>query len=236
MIVPEVSDDRLVGEYGAARGRVRALVGDIDEIAARRRVPACPAWTVADLIAHLAGLAVGYGGGQEPEGDRDGWRDGLVTGRRGSTVQDLLAEWEGAGRPMEQAIGTDPHRLWPLVYDVIAHEQDLRNALGRAGGRDGEAIRLALRLGLRITERDLVRHDLSAIRVLAGGEELGAGVEPVGLTLEASTFEAFRLLGSRRTLAEMRAAAFTGDLERYLPALVHMQLPVDSLGEVEAHD
>jgi hypothetical protein len=57
------------------------------------------------------------------------------------------------------------------------------------------------------------------------------GTDPVGLTLEASTFEAFRLLGSRRTLEEMRAAAFTGDLERYLPGLVHMALPLHSLEE-----
>jgi hypothetical protein len=30
----------------------------------------------------------------------------------------------------------------------------------------------------------------------------------------------------------MRAAAFTGDLERYLPCLVRMQLPAESLEEV----
>ena len=87
-------------------------------------------------------------------------------------------------------------------------------------------------VNLQAAERDLARHDLTAIRVFAAGEELVAGAEPVGLTLEASTFEAFRLLGSRRTSAEMRAAAFAGDLERYLPGLVHMQLPVESLQEV----
>jgi uncharacterized protein (TIGR03083 family) len=232
-IVIEGSDDqRLAGEYGAARARVRALLEDIDERAARRRVAACPAWTVADLLAHLTGLAVGYGGGRVPHGERQAWLDGLVTERRGSVVADVLDEWEDASGPMEQAIGAGPQRLWPLVYDVIAHEHDLRNALGCPGERDGTAVALGLRLGLRITERDLARHDLTAIRVLADGEELVAGPDPVGLTLEASTFEAFRLLGSRRTLAEMRAAAFTGDLERYLPGLVHMPLPVESLEEV----
>jgi uncharacterized protein (TIGR03083 family) len=237
LIVTEVADDRrLAGEYGAARARVRALLENIDEDAAQRRVPACPAWTVADLVAHLAGLAVGYGGGRGPEGDRQVWLEGLVTARRGAPVEALLEEWEGAGGPMEQAIGADPQRLWPLVYDVIAHDHDLRNALGRPGERDGEAITLGLRLGLRITARDLAQHDLPAVRVHCGGEALVAGDEPVGLTLEASTFESFRLLGSRRTLAEMREAAFTGDLERYLPGLVHMQLPVESLREVSAHD
>jgi hypothetical protein len=164
------------------------------------------------------------------------WLEELVTARRGSAVKALLEEWEGAGAQMEEAIGADPQRLWPLVYDVIAHEHDLRNALDRPRDHDGEAIGLGLRLGLRITARDLAQHGLPSVRVRTGGEELVAGGGPPGLTLEASAFEAFRLLGSRRTLAEMRAAAFMGDLERYLPGLVHMQLPIESLGEVSVHD
>ena len=233
LIVSEDSANRQLSVvYRQTRRRVRSLLEGVDSGCGQRRVPACPAWTVADLLAHLAGIAVGYGGGQVPEGDREAWLQALVTKRRGCTVEDLVNEWERTGPPMEHAIGADPSRRWPLVYDVIAHEHDLRNALGRPGDRDGDAITLGLRLGLRITERDLAQHDLLGIRVLAGGEALVVGADPVGLTLQASTFEAFRLLGSRRTLEEMRAAAFTGDLERYLPALVHMQLPVESLEEV----
>ncbi len=225
-------DQRLAVEYGKARRRVRFLLEDVEEDAGERRVPACPAWTVVDLLAHLAGLAVGYGTGPVPDGDREMWLVGLVSERRGSPVAQLLDEWDRAGPPMEQAIAAEPPRRWPLVYDVIAHEHDLRGALGRPGDRDGDAIRLGLQLGLRITERDLARHALPGIRVLADGVELVAGDDPIELTLEASTFEAFRLLGSRRTLAEMRRAAFTGDLERYLPGLVHMHLPIHSLEEV----
>jgi uncharacterized protein (TIGR03083 family) len=227
-----IAGDRLATEYRDARRRVRALLDDVEAGADQRRVPACPAWTVAELLAHLTGLAVGFGSGVAPEGDRQAWLDGLVTERSGSTVASVLEEWECAGASMEQAIVADPQRWWPLVYDVIAHEHDLRNAIGRPGDRDDDAISLGLQLGLRITERDLARHDLPGVRVLAGGGELVAGTDPVGLTLAASTFEAFRLLGSRRTLAEMRAAAFTGDLERYLTGLVHMQLPAESLEEV----
>jgi uncharacterized protein (TIGR03083 family) len=224
-------DQRLAVEYGNARRRVRSLIEDFED-AAGQQVPACPAWTVADLLAHLAGLAVGYGTGQVPERDREMWLDGFVTVRMGSSVAQLLDEWDRAGPRMEQAIAAEPSRRWPLVYDVIAHEHDLRGALDRPGDRDGDAIRLGLRLGLRITERDLARHTLPGIRVLADGVELVAGDDPIELTLEASTFEAFRLLGSRRTREEMRRAAFTGDLERYLPGLVHMHLPIHSLEEV----
>jgi hypothetical protein len=54
--------------------------------------------------------------------------------------------------------------------------------------------------------------------------------EPV-LTLTATAFETLRLLGSRRTLAEMRSADFSGDLDAMLSGIVHMDLPEVSLGE-----
>jgi uncharacterized protein (TIGR03083 family) len=169
MPADESVDERLAVAYREARQRVRSLLGDVDYGAYQRTVPACPAWTVADLLAHLAGLAVASGGGRMPTGDRQAWLDGLVTARRGSMVGEVSEEWEEAGPTMERAIATDPQHLWPLVYDVIAHEHDLRNALGRPGERDSDAITLGLLLGLRITERDLGRHGLPGIRVLAGG-------------------------------------------------------------------
>ncbi len=217
--------------YRRARRRVGALMDDLDGPVAGRPVPACPAWTVADLLAHLSGLAVGYGRGRVPEGDRQAWLDGLVADRRGRPLGAVVAEWDDAGALMEQAIAAQPARRWALVYDVIAHEYDLLGALGQPGDRKGDAVWLGLELGLRITAADLARHDLPGITVVADGVELVAGARPAGLTLVAPAFEAFRLLGSRRTRAEMEAAAFAGDLERFLPGLVHMALPEHSLGE-----
>lgn len=224
-------DERLAGEYHRSRLRMRSLVRELDPAGAQRRVPACPAWTIADLLAHLSGLAGGYGTGRVPDGDRQAWLDGFVAERSGRELGQIMAEWDGVGPLLEQEIATRPERRWPLVYDVIAHEHDLRGALGRPGARVGTTIRLGLELGLRITANDLGRYDLPALRVVAEGMNLVAGDGPPELTLEASAFEAFRLLGSRRTLAEMRAAAFAGDVDRYLPGLVHMRLPTHSLGE-----
>ncbi len=226
--------ERLVTEYRRARLRLSSLLVDVDAPTAARAVPACPAWTVADLVAHLAGLADGYGTGRVPDADRQQWLDGLVTERRGRPVADVVAEWNRAGPSMEQAIADQPGRRWPLVYDVIAHEHDLRGALGHVGDRDDAAVWLGLELGLRITTGDLARHDLPGITVVADGVELLAGDPPTGLTLRATAFEAFRLLGSRRTWEEMGSAVVTGDLDRFLPGLVHMRLPDRSLGEDSA--
>ena len=77
------------------------------------------------------------------------------------------------------------------------------------------------------------KHGLPAFRLVTDDGVHVVGEGEIGLTLEASRFEALRLLGSRRTMDQLRAAAFTGDLDRYLPGLVHMALPAEDLGERE---
>ena len=84
---------------------------------------------------------------------------------------------------------------------------------------------MALALGLRLVQGDLDKHGLPAFRLVTDDGVHVVGEGEVGLTLEASRFEALRLLGSRRTMDQLRSAAFTGDLDRYLPGLVHMALP-----------
>ena len=39
------------------------------------------------------------------------------------------------------------------------------------------------------------------------------------------------LLGSRRSLAQLRAYPWQGDLDRYLPGIAHMDLPASDLVE-----
>jgi uncharacterized protein (TIGR03083 family) len=225
-------DARLAAQYRAARERMTALVEDADD-ARGSRVPACPAWTAADLVAHVTGLAADLGAGRRPGPDVQVWVDQLVDDRRERTATDIAAEWTQVAPPFEAMVEDKPHRWWGLVYDVLVHEHDLRGALDRPGERDGEAVDVALALGLRLVEGDLDKHGLPAFRLVADDGVHVVGEGEIGLTLEASRFEAVRLLGSRRTIDQVRAADFTGDLDRYLPGLVHMALPAEDLGERE---
>ena len=61
--------------------------------------------------------------------------------------------------------------------------------------------------------------------------DLVVGEGEVQLELATEPFECLRLLGSRRTVEELRAAPFVGDLDRYLPGIVHMDVPSSSLME-----
>ena len=225
-------DARLAAQYRAARERMTALVEEGGD-AGRAPVPACPAWTAADLVAHVTGLAADLGAGRRPGPDLQVWVDQLVEDRRDRSVADVAAEWTETAPSFEAMVEDKPYRWWGLVYDVLVHEHDLRGALERPGERDGEAVDVALALGLRLVQGDLDKHGLPAFRLVTDDGVHVVGEGEFGLTLEASRFEALRLLGSRRTMDQLRAAAFTGDLERYLPGLVHMALPAEDLGERE---
>jgi len=222
---------RLADEYRAARQRTSAIAGELDDDQAALLVPACPDWTVADLLAHVTGLASDLGSGRRPEGDTQAWVDAQVADRRGRTPADIAAEWGDAAPAFEEMIAAKPHRWWGLVYDELVHEHDLRGAVGRPGERDGESVQVAVTLGMRLVEADLAKHGLPAFRLVADGTERVVGDGPPELTLEATSFEALRLLGSRRTIAQLRSADFTGDLDHYLPGLVHMDLPTVDLRE-----
>ena len=224
-------DGRLAAEYRNARVRMQELAASANGAAAERVVPACPDWTVRDLLSHVTGIAADLSAGRRPEGDTQVWVDEQVAKRRGCALAEVVAEWSEVGPAFEEMIDSRPHRLWGLTYDTVVHEHDLRGALGRPGERDGDGVDVAMQLGLRLVALDLAKHGLPAFRVVVDGRELTVGEGEPQLTLEASAFEALRLLGSRRSRFQLRAARFTGDLDRYLPGLAHMDLPTADLAE-----
>lgn len=151
--------------------------------------------------------------------------------RRERTLGEVIDEWDAAAVAFEAMIDARPDRLWGLTYDLVVHEHDLRTSLGDRSGRDTTGVALAARLGLRLVAMDLAARNLPGVRVVVGGQEYVVGDGDPAVTLTASAFEVLRVLGSRRTLAEMRTAGFEGDLEAVLGGLLHMDPPEVSLGE-----
>ena len=224
-------DACLAAEYGAARVRIQEIASSLDETDGSRRVPACPDWTVRDLLSHVTGIAADLSAGRPPDGDTQAWVDRQVDERRQRSLSEIVEEWAQVGPAFEQMIAARPRRLWGLTYDTVVHEHDLRNALGRRDARDTSGVAVAAQLGLRLVALDLAQHGRPAFRAVIDGREHVVGEGDPQLTLEATSFEALRLLGSRRTIDQVRAARFTGDLDRYVHCLFHMDLPTSDLGE-----
>lgn len=223
--------ERLAHEYAAARQRMTALIDATSSADHRRIVAACPAWTVQDLIAHVTGIAVDLSAGRAPTGDSQQWVDRQIDERRTRSIDEIVLEWTTACEAFEPMIGDSPKAFWGLVYDLVVHEFDLRQALGNREGRGAPGVLVAAELGLRLVKGDLRKAGLGAIVVDLGAERIRVGDGEVELTVRTTPFECLRLLGSRRTRTELESADIDGDLDRYLAALVHMELPMRSLGE-----
>ena len=164
-------DARLADQYRAARQRMAEIAEGLDGAAASAIVPSCPAWSTADLLAHVTGLAADLGAGRRPDGDVQAWVDGQIADRKGRRPAELAAEWAATAPAFEVMIAEKPHRWWGLVYDVMVHEHDLRGAVDQPGERAGESMDVAVALGMRLVQGDLAKHGLPAFRLVADGVE-----------------------------------------------------------------
>jgi uncharacterized protein (TIGR03083 family) len=223
MPAPDYAD-----EYAAARASVRSLLADLDDAGSATRVPSCPAWTVHDLCAHLVGVpAALVARDNPPPGDNQPWVDRHVAERADRSVGELLDEWDAVGPTFEGLMRKLPHAFGGLVYDAVAHEHDLRGALGRPGGRDSAGVRASLDVVIPMVERDLAADGPSpgTLHLVAGEREWTVGSGEPTVSLTTTPFELMRLLGSRRSRTQILAAPWDGEIEAFLPVLAHMPLP-----------
>lgn len=219
-------------EYAATRARVRALLDGATDAEAATPVAACPAWQVRDVVAHVGGLASALGSGKGPAGgDVQAWIDALVDERRGRPLAELLDEWDAAGPAIDAALAAMGPGGGQLVYDAVAHEHDIRHALGRPGERDSTGVRACADAMSMLLARDLAAHDLPAVRITSGGRTWDVGTGEPELAIALDPFELIRVFGSRRSVAQLRALAWEGDLDRYLPGLAHLPFPESDLHE-----
>jgi uncharacterized protein (TIGR03083 family) len=230
--------------YAAGRQRITELVADLDDAEAKAPVPTCPAWTVADVLAHLAGTCTDILNGNIEGVATDPWTHAQVEARRGRPFADLLAEWSEAAPQVEAFAKHFPGRVgdqW--ILDLTSHEHDVRAALGRPGARDTEHVQrsydfMAGGLAASIAARKLppleLRTDGGTSVVVGGGtpfdgtvaDALQAAVlggadftggEPGG-TVQASAFELLRALTGRRSLDQVRAYEWSTDPEPWFEA------------------
>lgn len=229
----------LAHEYKLSRLRMTDLLrsspGDVSEL----RVPACPAWNVHDLVAHVSGIASEIVHGNPPGADSQAWVDAIVDSRRSLTLTELIEEWSTNG-PIFEEMASETRRLAvPLGYDNVVHEHDLRHAIGRPGARDSSGVFAAMEVGVWLMSNDLNRRGFGRVVFVAGGREwiCGSGEVRLRLDLDSShvsdtpIWELLRLTGSRRSFDQCSRYPWTGDFEDGLAALLHMDLPTTDLAE-----
>ncbi len=198
--------------YAETRERVAALVRSLSPDELHGAVPTTPAWSVRDLVGHLAGVAADAVTGNIEGLGTDPWTAVQVDARREMSLEEVLAEWAGHSKIMEPVLDTAPPPVLRMVADCYMHEQDIRGATGRPGGRDAAAIDVSFEIVLFGLGTRLDAAGLPGLRFRAGDREWVAGSSGPGATVTApDPYELLRCLYSRRSWAQVTALAWEGD-------------------------
>ena len=182
------------------RVRVTELVRDVDPAVLDQPAAATPGWRVRDVLAHMVGVSDDVVNGRLDGIASDAWTGAQVERRRHVSIGELLGDWEHYGPEFEMLLTGAPEEIaGQAVFDAATHEHDVRQAIGRPGARDSDAMDLSWQWLVNTRTRS----GAPAIRfVTEWGDELAGTGEPQ-VTVHAPRFELLRATTGRRTEEEI---------------------------------
>ncbi|WP_103352551.1 maleylpyruvate isomerase family mycothiol-dependent enzyme [Amycolatopsis sp. CA-128772] len=197
--------------YPAVRRGIRALLegrpGDH-----HRPVPACPEWTVTDLLGHLTAIAervlARHGGTPPPAPDEP------------PSVPALLDRWDEVGAEVDRrlaAAGGTSGEI--MVMDAYTHELDLRAALGVPPPVEHAAWAPSFDLLVRGFSGSVTGHGLRPLHLrTTGGSVWTAGPGRPTASLTAPAYDLYRALAGRRSLGQLAELEWSEAPGPWLPA------------------
>jgi Mycothiol maleylpyruvate isomerase N-terminal domain len=211
--------------YQDTRARIASIVTEPDGSACGAAVVACPGWSVRDVVAHVTAVAEDWGRGSLTGPPTDAQTAAQVARFDGFGMAALLVAWTAAAERLDQMAETDG--VAAPLGDVVAHEHDIRGAVGRPGARDSEAVwqssdQLLANLRTPVPLRVIVE-DGDYRSGPQGGPEIW---------LRTSRFEALRWRTGRRSRAQLNAMDWSDDPA---PVLDHLYLFGPAAADVVEH-
>ena len=181
---------------------------------ARVPVPACPGWTVHDVIGHLVGIIEDAVAGRLSGVPDEALTDQQVGRHRDDDLVALLDQWDVMG-PFFEPVLTQ-RQIVAAVMDVWTHEQDVRSALGQPGARQDPFVSFASdRLLASLQEGGAV-----PVCFASNAPDNEPEDQPVdGCVLRVSRFEFIRARLGRRTGAQVAALEWSLDADALSPVL-----------------
>jgi uncharacterized protein (TIGR03083 family) len=200
--------------YQDTQARLAALIDGLDAAALATPVPACPGWSVKDVVAHELAITEDALAGRLTGSPDEEQTAAQVARFRGVDIGDMLATWAQTAPQFGDVVGA--FEIWPAVIDIASHEQDVRAALGRPGARDSEVVRVCAGAVLSTLAPPV------PMRVSVADAEFRVGPgEGAELGLATTRFEALRWRMGRRSRAQMAALDWSGDPA---PVLDHLAI------------
>ncbi|MGK4584696.1 maleylpyruvate isomerase family mycothiol-dependent enzyme [Kitasatospora sp. HPMI-4] len=176
-------------------------------------VPACPGWTVRDVVGHLVEVC------RAVAADAPGNLWEVPHTDSGTGLTGLLAEWERLDGRVEQVLTDSPQlRHTMMMMDAFTHELDLRGALRAPVVAAHPSYPSALDLVVRGFSISVRAHGLPALRIGTPGAEWLAGDGEPAATLHGHRHDLLRSLTGRRTLGQISELAWSAAPQTWLPA------------------
>lgn len=233
---------RAAAAYEDGLRRLVTLVDGLTDAQLETRVPACPLWSVRDLVAHLCGVAEDAVRGAFFDGAmlawtdpeiavrREAWTAAQVEARRGLDRHRLVAELERHGQALVRGLRRGDRATvevpgWMIAApaaDLAAHLGDLREALGLPPDTRSPVARYGFACYRSWLGERLVARGLPPLRLADPGgtvEWVVGGPGEPGAAVEADAHELFRAISGRRDLDDVAHWCWRGDATAYLPLL-----------------
>jgi uncharacterized protein (TIGR03083 family) len=193
--------------YRESQRRIRELVTPLTEAELELNVPACPLWSVHDVLAHLTGVSASIADGSGAYPASTEWTRGHVEARRGHTVQQMFDEWEH-NIPAITGMPITSMNWLPVLHDTLSHEADIRSAIG-APQLPGDVLAAAYPMLLTGLCGRLLR--LGAVRLELDEQPVDLGPGGPDLVVRTSRFEFWRGVFGRRSPSQLRSWVRHGD-------------------------
>lgn len=171
---------------------ITALAGGLTDDQLSLTVPGTPAWTVHDVLAHLAGGPADGVTGRMDGAPGPEWTARHVSERAVLPVTDLLEEMHTHQEGVAASVAGSPRPA--VVYDIAVHHADLHEALGLGPVPERFWSPVVEAVAPQILSQ-------APATVRAGEGTYGAG----GPRVQVAPYELFRALFSRRSRAQMRS-------------------------------
>lgn len=209
--------------YARIRIRLTGLLEDATDDEWARPVQACPGWRVHDVLSHLVGTVEDALAGRLTGPPTEELTAEQVARHRPSDPRDLLAAWTTAAPAFEEVLSG--FEIWPGAIDVLSHEQDVRHALDRPGGRDDPLFAVVAEMLLRRLDGRL------ALTAVVDGEPVEVQGPGAPLGLRTTAFEVVRATLGRRSVDQVCALDWTGDPAAAMDCFFVFGVATDALVE-----
>lgn len=191
--------------YRESRDQICTLVTPDNE---HMMVPACPEWSLHDLVSHLTGLAEDFASDNLEGVGGKVWTAAQVERYREADLATIYAKWREATDLLAEKIKPMGRNF---LGDIVVHEFDIRGVLGNTDARDSRRMAESLDQFIYWTDVRFRKENIPALNLRFDGKEATLGEGDATCTLETSAFELFRALAGRRSSAQVRGYQWSTD-------------------------